>query len=165
MSFFWARPGRGKPSQVNTPIRKSLATSETVTIVDPRHPLYDQTFPLLHVKNHRDLIPSCLIRVLEGVDRLVPVAVTDLAAAPIIVHSLPLGVSSLQNLIQTFARIQEQVETECGDGSAEETKPNAASDQSPTGVANTGGSAAGNGLSDRCSGLQQPDRGQTRGTR
>ena len=83
-----------------------------------------------------------------------PVAVTDLAAAPVIVYSLPLDVSSLQNLIQTFARIQEQVEAECGDESTEDTKPHAASDQSQAGMANTGGSAAGSSLSDRCSDLQ-----------
>jgi hypothetical protein len=84
----------------------------------------------------------------------VPVAVTDLAAAPVIVYSLPLDVSSLQNLIQTFARIQEQVESECGDESTEDPKPHAASDQSQAGMANTGGSAAGSSLSDRCSDLQ-----------
>jgi hypothetical protein len=133
-----------KPDQVNTPISKSLATPETVTIVDPRHPLHDQTFPLLHVKDHRNLIPSCLIQVLEGVDRLVPV-------------------SSLQNLIQTFACIQEQVESECGDENTKDPEPNTASDQSQAGMANTGGSAAENSLSDRCSNLQQPDPGQNPG--
>jgi hypothetical protein len=152
-----------KPDHVNTPISKSLATPEAVTIVDPRHPLYDQTFPLLHVKNHRNLIPSCLIQVFEGVDRLVPVAVTDLATTPVIVYSLPLDVSSLQNLIQTFARIQEQVESECGDENTKDPESNTASDQSQAGMANTGGSATGNGLSDRCSNLQQPDRGQNPG--
>jgi hypothetical protein len=158
-----ALPAPEKPDQVNTPIRKSLAIPETVTIVDPRHPLYDQTFPLLHIKNHRNLIPSCVIQVLEGVDRLVPVAVTDLATAPVIVYSLPLDVSSLQNLIQTFARIQEQVESECDDESTEDTKPNTANGQSQAGMANTGDSTAGNGLSDRCSRLPQPDPGQRSG--
>jgi hypothetical protein len=90
----------------------------------------------------------------------VPVAVTDLAATPVIVYSLPLDVSSLQNLIQTFAHIQEQVEAECGNESTKGSEPNAASDQSQAGMANTGGSTAGNGLSDRCSDLRQPDRGQ-----
>ena len=97
---------------------------------------------------------------LEGVDRLVPVAVTDLAATPVIVYSSPLDVSSLRNLIQTFAHIEEQVEAECGDENTEDPKPNAAGDQSQAGVANTGGSTAGHGLSDRCSDLRQPDRGQ-----
>ena len=90
----------------------------------------------------------------------VPVAVTDLATVSVIVYSLPLDVSSLQNLIQNFARIQEQVESECGDESTEYTKPNTASGQSQAGMANTGDSTAGNGLSDRCSCLPQPDRGQ-----
>lgn len=97
---------------------------------------------------------------LEGVDRLVPVAVTDLAATPVLVHSSPLDVSSLENLVQAFAHVQEQVEVECGDENTEDPKPNAASDQSQAGVASTGGSTAGHGLSDRCSDLRQPDRGQ-----
>jgi hypothetical protein len=101
--------------------------------------------------------------VLEGVDRLVPVAVTNLATVPVIVYSLPLDVSSLQNLIQTFARIQEQVESECGDENTKDPKPNTVSDQAQACMANIGGSAAGNGLSDRCSNLQQPDRGQNPG--
>ena len=99
----------------------------------------------------------------EGVDRLVPVAVTNLATAPVIVYSSPLDVSSLQNLIQTFACIQEQVESECGDEYTKDPEPNTASDQSQSGVANTGGSAAKSSLSDRCSSLQQPDRGQNPG--
>lgn len=157
-----ARPASAKPDQVNAPIEKIVATPE-VTIVDPRHPLYDQTFPLLHVKNHRNLIPSCLIRVLEGVDRLVPVAVTDLAATPVIVYSSPLDVSSLENLVQAFARVEEQVEVECGDENREDPKPNAAGDQSQAGVANTGSSTAGDGLPDRRSRLSQPDPGQESG--
>lgn len=100
---------------------------------------------------------------LEGVDRLVPVAATDLATAPVVVYSLPLDVSSLQNLIQTFARIQEQVESECGDENTKDPEPNTASDQSQAGMANTGSSAAENSLSDRCSNLQQPDPGQNPG--
>ena len=152
-----------KPDQVNAPIEKILATPETVTIVDPRHPLYDQTFPLLQIKNHRNLIPSCLVRVLEGVDRLVPVAVTDLAATPVIVYSSPLDVSSLENLVQAFARVQEQVEVECGDENTEDPKPNAPGDQSQAGVANTDRSTAGNSLSDRCSRLPQPGPDQESG--
>jgi fructose/tagatose bisphosphate aldolase len=86
----------------------------------------------------------------------VPVAVTDLAAAPVILYSLPLNVSSLQNLIQTFANIQMQVEAECGNESTEDTKSNTASDQSQTDMANTGSDATENGLPDRCSHLPQP---------
>mgnify|MGYP006306436839 FL=1 len=100
---------------------------------------------------------------LEGVDRLVPVAVTDLAATPVIVYSSPLDVSSLENLVQAFARVQEQVEVECGDENTEDPNPNAAGDQSQAGVANTDRSTAGNSLSDRCSRLPQPGPDQESG--
>ena len=97
---------------------------------------------------------------LECVDRLVPVAVTDLAATPVIVYSTPLDILSLQNLIQTFVHIEEQVEVECGDEYTEDPKSNAAGDHSQAGVANTDSSPTGKGFSHRCSDLQQPDRGQ-----
>jgi hypothetical protein len=79
-----------------------------VTIVDPRHPLYGQTFPLLHLKNKQQLVPSCLIRLAAGAERLVPLAVTDLALSPPTIYASPLDLSSLHNLIKTFARLQAQ---------------------------------------------------------
>ena len=149
-------PAWAKPNQVNTPIRKPFAAPEEVTIVDPRHPLCDHTFPLLHIKNQRRLIPSCLVRLPEGVERLVPVAATNLATSPLNVHPLPLDVSSLQNLIGTFARIQAQVGMECGDGNATDTQSNADGDQTQSGMANTGDDTAANSLSNRSAHLPQP---------
>jgi hypothetical protein len=51
-------------------------------VVDPRYPLYDQTFPLLHIKNKQHLVPRCLVRLDQGAERLVPISVTDLATVP-----------------------------------------------------------------------------------
>jgi hypothetical protein len=93
-----------------------LAADETVTVVDPRHPLHDQSFPLLHLKNKQELIPSCLVRIAEGVERLIPVNVTNLAVAPPVVFPLPLDLSSLHNLTQVFLHIQAQIGKECEDG-------------------------------------------------
>ena len=76
-----------------------------------------------------------------------PVAATNLATSPLDVHSLPLDVSSLQNLIQAFVRVQAQVETECGDESGTGTQPNADGDQTQPGVADAGDNAAANDLS------------------
>jgi hypothetical protein len=88
-----------------------------VTVVDPRHPLFDLTFPLLHLKNKQELIPSCLVRIAEGVERLIPVNVTNLATTSPVVYPLPLDLSSLHDLTQVFLRIQTQVGKECEDGS------------------------------------------------
>ncbi len=145
-----------KPNQVNTPIGRSLAAPEKVTIVDPRHPLCDQTFPLLHIKNQRQLIPSCLVRLPEGVERLVPVAATNLATTPLDVHPSPLDVFSLQKLVHAFMYIQAQVEMECGDGNATDTQSNADGNQTQSGLANAGGNTTANGSSDHSTHLPQP---------
>jgi len=151
-----ARQALEKASQVNTPIGKGFAAPKEVTIVDPRHPLYDQTFPLLHIKNQRQLIPSCLVRLPEGVERLVPVAATNLAISPLDVHPSPLDVSSLQKLVHAFACIQAQVETECGDGNAAGTQSNADGNQTQSGLANTGDDTTADSFSDRSTHLSQP---------
>jgi hypothetical protein len=93
-----------------------VAVPETVTVVDPRHPLYDQTFPLLHLTNKQNLVPCCLVRLAEGAERLIPINVTNLAMTDPNVFPSPLSISSLHNLSQTFARIWAQVERECADG-------------------------------------------------
>jgi len=103
------------------------------------------------------LIPSCLIQLPEGVERIVPIAVTDLATAPIIMYSLPLDVSSLQNLIQTFACIEGQVKVECGNENPEDGKSNETGNQSQSDMAKTGGSATESGLTDSASGLPKSD--------
>ena len=107
-----------KPNQLNTLKRKNFAVPERITIVDPRHPLFGQTFPLLHLKNKQNLVPCGLVRLATGAERLIPLSVTDLAPIPPNVFSLPLDLSSLHNLTQTFSRILAQVERECGDETA-----------------------------------------------
>ena len=104
--------GSAKPNQVNTPKRTSNAVPETVTVIDPRHPLYDQTFPLLHIKNKQELVRSCLVLLTESVERLIPLAVTDMALLSPDVFPVPLDISSLQTLTETFHRIARQLERE-----------------------------------------------------
>jgi hypothetical protein len=85
----------------------------------------------------------------------VPVAATNLAIFPLNVHPLPLDVSSLQNLIHAFVRVQAQVETECGDENGTGTQPNTDGDQTQSGVANAGNNTAANGLSNSSAHLSQ----------
>jgi hypothetical protein len=106
----------GKPNQVNTPISGEISQPETVTIADPRHPLYDQTFPLLHIQNKQELVLSCQIEIMPGANRLVPISLTELAAAPPDVFPVPLDISSLRKLIQAYRRIVAQVAMEKRDG-------------------------------------------------
>ena len=114
----------------------------TVTVVDPRHPLYDQTLPLIHIKNKQALVRSCLVLLRENVERLIPLAVTDLAMAPPAVFPVPVDISSLQNLIQTFSRIIRQLEEEDENGEERSGTAGGAECCSPTGMAHLDRSGA-----------------------
>jgi hypothetical protein len=116
----------------------------------------------LHVKNKQNLVLSCLIQLPEGVDRLVPVEVTNLARSPLIVFSLPLDVSSLQNLVQTFARIEAQVEMECSDERAG-AAASANGDNPISGVGNTGDSPTTSDPPDDRAHLSHPHHLSSRG--
>jgi hypothetical protein len=105
-----------KPNQLNTPIDKKITQPETITVTDPRHPLFDQSFPLLQIRNKQDLVLSCHVQIVPGVNRLVPISLTDLATKPIDVFPSPLHISSLQNLTQSYQRIVAQVATERNHG-------------------------------------------------
>lgn len=94
-----------------------------MTVVDPRHPLYGRTFPLLHVKNTRELIPSCLVQLAAGVERLIPLQATNLVAGAPDGFSMPLALSSLHKLTKTFARIQAQMERGRGDEETSSSPP------------------------------------------
>jgi hypothetical protein len=80
----------------------------SVTVVDPRHPLFNQTFPLIEVTNHLAIGQCCRIWLSCGAERLVPLAATDRAAGPTTIFPLPLDAVSLQQLLQTYGRIMTQ---------------------------------------------------------
>jgi len=124
-----------------------------VTIIDPRHPLYNQTFPLLHIKHKQKLIPACLIRLKAGVERLVPIEVTNLAISAPTVFPVPLDLSSLHNLNQTFRRIQAQLERECRDDPAQNEQPAPEQYHSETGVGDPDRSSTADNSADDRQGL------------
>ena len=154
-------PSATKPNRPYTSIARTLAASDTVTVVDPRHPLYGQSFPLLHLKNKQELIPSCLVLLAEGAERLIPVNVTNLAASSPVAFPLPMDLSSLHNLTKVFLRIQAQMGKECGDGSAGRGEFNGSSISDPDGLGNTDRSSTGNGAAN--DGLDLPPDYRTMG--
>jgi hypothetical protein len=134
-----------KPNQVNTPIDKKILKPETVTVTDPRHPLYDQTFPLLHIKNKQELVLSCHVQITPGVNRLVPLNLTDLATTPVDVFPAPLHISSVQNLVRIYRRIVAQIEMEKGNGAGNQLQE---SDHAANGMDDAQPEAATSGVTD-----------------
>lgn len=72
---------------------------------------------------------------MEGVERLIPLRVTDLAPSVPAIFALPLDLTSLYTLTQVFARIEAQVERECSDGRNPGSQPIRADDSSPPSLA------------------------------
>ena len=79
----------GNHNQRYAPLGNDITLPETVTVVDPRHPLYDQTFPLLQLTNAQNLIRCCVVQLAPSVDRLIPINATNLAPAPPLVFPSP----------------------------------------------------------------------------
>src|SRR5579864_4711144 len=106
------RPGQGKPNQDITPIGTMFPPEETVHIIDPRHPLYGQTLPLVGITNRSYLGHCCVIAMPGNVERNIPLTATDRSAEPLVLFPLPLDLLGLQRLLHTYARLMRQSEQE-----------------------------------------------------
>jgi hypothetical protein len=116
-----------------------------VTVIDPRHPLFNRIFPLLHIKNKQEKNPRCLISLPEGVERWLPIEVTNLSGIPPEIFPIPIDLHALQTLAPIFLRFEAQLEQEGRNGSHNKTHPNGAGAQAPTSLGDTRGSATGAG--------------------
>jgi hypothetical protein len=86
-----------------------------VTIIDPSHPLYGHTFPLVPSTMPRRNRQTLVITLPTGQQRSVPRAVTDLASPEVSVEAVlpslaPLSGSILLSLAQQVRRLQAQEE-------------------------------------------------------
>lgn len=82
-----------------------ILSDETVTVVDPREPLYGQTFPLVFIENKPYRGSCCIVRDVNGVERHIPVAVTNRSAEPLAIFPIPLSLSSVRQLLSAYERI------------------------------------------------------------
>jgi hypothetical protein len=110
-------------NQQSAPLGKDVSLPETVTVVDSRHPLYDQTFPLLYLTHAHHLIRCCVVQLAPDVTRLIPIAATNLAPLPPVAVPALVDLSSLQGLIATFEGIQATVQEEDHDESTGHHRP------------------------------------------
>jgi hypothetical protein len=99
------RPALGNRDRENTPQDITFLPKETVTVTDPRHPLFGRTLPMLGITNKQNLVPCCVVWIAAGIERMVPVAATDRAAEPPYIFPAPLNVVAVQQLLAAFERI------------------------------------------------------------
>jgi hypothetical protein len=78
----------------------------------------------------------------EGAERLIPLAVTNLATAPPAVYPVTLDLFSLHNLTQTFVRIAGQVHMEQRDEASNRKTNNPDNDTTAAGMADPNGEPA-----------------------
>jgi hypothetical protein len=101
-------PARGKPTETTTPVEQQVSSEATVTVIDPRRPLYGQTFPLNGLVNHSDYGPCVVVWISSGLQRQIPIIATNLAAEPPVVNPCPLSLTSIIKLLSAYARFAQQ---------------------------------------------------------
>ena len=75
---------------------------ETVRVVDPRHPLFDRTFPLIGIMNSSTRGRCCVVWIRPTIERHIPVSVTDREFDRAPLSPLPLSVPALQQFLHTY---------------------------------------------------------------
>lgn len=76
-----------------------------VTVIDPRHPLYGQSFRLVGIITKQYLGRCCVVLDHASRERNLPLAVTDHSPDPLVVAPLPVDVATIEHLIQVFAQL------------------------------------------------------------
>ncbi|TMD61681.1 MAG: hypothetical protein E6I97_27145 [Chloroflexi bacterium] len=95
----------GNPDQFTTPIDLIVAPQETITVVDPRHPLFGRTLPCVGISNSCHRGRCCILWIRPTVERHVPVTATNLEYDPSTLYPLPISLESLQQLLQELLLI------------------------------------------------------------
>src|SRR5690348_11363714 len=89
-----------KPSQQNTSLTLAALPSETVTVTDVAHPLYGLSFPLIGLTIKQRLGRVCVVWLHPGVERVIPLAATNLASTLARPASCRLSMEGLQALLK-----------------------------------------------------------------
>ena len=99
----WDRPGLATLDQLTTPIELIMsAPQETVTVVDPCHPLFGRTLPCVGIANSSHRGRCCIVWIRPTVERHVPITATELEYDPATLYPLPISVESLRQFLQEY---------------------------------------------------------------
>jgi hypothetical protein len=95
--------------QQTTPIREqSFRTEETITVIDPRHPLYGRSFPLIEISNKQYMGCCCVVSYRPSLARYIPLEATDRSLEPLVIEPLPLNLKAVQQLLTSYEKIVAQ---------------------------------------------------------
>ena len=113
-----------RPSQQETPLGSTLFGGDLVEVVDPTHPLYGLTLPLIGVTQKRASVVMWAVWLQPGVERLIPVAATDRGAAQVGRTRCRLSIASSGALLAVVASLPKGV-WDHGDVGGEASTPRA----------------------------------------
>jgi hypothetical protein len=108
----WPSPSRASaqagadPNQVTTPIGHRFSVDQTITVLDPRHPLCGRTLPLVAITHHSQLGRCCVVWLRPHVERFIPVQATNLEFDPRAISLSPLSLAAVEQLLGVFQDIQ-----------------------------------------------------------
>src|SRR5215510_16096664 len=102
---WWLRES-AYPNQVTTPIGHRFSPEQTITVLDPRHPLCGQILPLVALTHHTQLGRCCVVWLQPHGERLVPVRATNLEFEPNDISPSPLSLAAVEQLLRVFQDIQ-----------------------------------------------------------
>jgi hypothetical protein len=91
-----------------------------VTVVDPRHPLFGRTFPLLNITNMPHAGRCCIVRYLGTLERAIPLQVTDRSPEPVEISPSPLIFASVRQLLEKNKQFMSQLVEDKEDGNSDQ---------------------------------------------
>src|SRR5262249_34052756 len=102
----WLPQAQPDPNQVTTPIGTRFSADQTITVLDPRHPLCGRTLPLVALTHHSQLGRCCVVWLRPHVERFIRVKATTLEFDPRAISLSPLSLAAVEQLLGVFQDIQ-----------------------------------------------------------
>lgn len=99
-------PGPPNLNHVTTPVDHSVAPEQTITVIDPRHPLCGRTLTLVAMTHHATLGRCCVVWLRPHIERLVPVRATNLEFDPNDLSPSPLSLAAVEQLLRVVHDIE-----------------------------------------------------------
>lgn len=92
-----------KRTQQTTQTGVTVVTpEETITVIDPRHPLFGRTFLLINIIHKPRLGSFCVIRYLDTLERSIPLEATDRSLDPPEISASSINLASVRQLLQKY---------------------------------------------------------------
>ena len=94
----------------------AVTPEETITVIDPRHPLFGRTFLLINIIHRPRLGSFCVIRYLDSLERSIPLEATNRSLEPPEISTSSINLASVRQLLRKYEQITSQSMEDVEDG-------------------------------------------------